>query len=161
VFSRPTYKDLHAAGLPGTVCYCSCSGQPVLEGGGAVILSRASSLMYAGNSAATWSKNITKRNAPFLTCGRSASRSFIKCLMRWVIPRDESKRTLCLFFFFFDTGGSGSSLSTSISSALRFPLTLVSNLEAFAFWTFNTEAISGSKTSRRTLKKQAKRRLGA
>jgi len=68
VFSRPTYKDLHAAGLPGTVCYCSCSGQPVLEGGGAVILSRASSLMYAGNSAATWSKNITKRNAPFLTC---------------------------------------------------------------------------------------------
>ena len=43
----------------------------------------------------------------------------MRCLMRWLIPRDESMSTLCLFLGFFVTGVWSS--STSISSALRFP----------------------------------------
>lgn len=31
---------------------------------------------------------------PRLTCGNKASRSLIRCLMRWVTPREESIRTL-------------------------------------------------------------------
>jgi hypothetical protein len=65
----------------------------------------------------------TRIHAPFLTCGRSASRSFMRCRMRCVIPREDSSNTRCLFLLFL-----GSLLDTSPwpssskSSALRFPL---------------------------------------
>ena len=56
----------------------------------------------------------------------------MRCLMRWLIPRDESMSTLCLFLGFLVTGAWSS--STSMSSALRFP---------FAFFcSFNRDAIA-------------------
>ena len=38
-------------------------------------------------------------DAPFLTCGRSTSRSCIRCLIRPVTPRDETMSTLSFRFF--------------------------------------------------------------
>ena len=85
---------------------------------------------------------------PFLTCGNKASRSFMRCLMRWLIPRDESMSTLCLFLGFFVTGVWSS--STSISSALRFP---------FAFFdSFNRDAIFANTDSEVTSRDQKMQR---
>lgn len=81
---------------------------------------------------------------PFLTCGNKASKSFIKCLIRCVIPLDESNNTLCLFLFAFFTAlpsppfpSTSTSMLISRSSALRFPL----RLDSLAFWALRTEAM--------------------
>lgn len=81
-------------------------------------------------------------DVPFLTWGRSASRSFMRCRMRCVMPREERRSTRCLFFIFFGAGAWISSSSTSmISPAFRFPLPFASALAAFAFCVFRSEAI--------------------
>lgn len=56
--------------------------------------------------------------------------------IRWVIPRDESSKTLCLFFL---RGGPTSAIS---SSAALFPLPLASfllALAAFADWALSSD----------------------
>lgn len=72
--------------------------------------------------------------------------SAMRWRMRCVTPRDESSRTLCLFFFTLRSATAVSSpatgparSSTSISSARRLPLPFTSF--AFAFCAFNIDAI--------------------
>lgn len=66
----------------------------------------------------------------------------MKCRIRCVMPREERRRTRCLFLSFFGAGAWISSSSMSmISSAFRFPLPFASALAAFAFCVFKSEAI--------------------
>ena len=81
--------------------------------------------------------------SPFLTCGNRASRSFMRCLIRWVIPLEDNISTLCLFFNFFGAGVEDTwvSASTSISSAFRLPFPFASALRALPFCALRTDAI--------------------
>ena len=136
--SQPKDIDLHAVWLQNKgYCY-SCAGPRVQGEGVAATLSRALNLKIESDMTLKfWRKKQTSYR-PFFTWGNNASKSFMRCRIRWVTPREDSKSTLCLFFFF----AAGSSLwspfssSISISSEFLFPFPLDSVQLAFAFWVF-------------------------
>lgn len=71
--------------------------------------------------------------------------------MRCVMPREESRSTLCLFFLFFDSDGEVSLFSSSISRASSFLFPFLSEILAFADWALSTEAMAQILLVRRNL----------